>query len=80
MTVQVKDVVRNEQAAIKARLTVDASGRHDRLVSKNTRIEQVEGFNTHAFWAYFDCIVDEREIPLRYYESVNTYHLCIAEG
>src|ERR1019366_7882185 len=80
MTVQVKDVVRNEQAAIKARLIVDASGRHHRLVSKNTRIEQVKGFNSHAFWAYFDCVCDECDIPLRHYESVNTNHLCIAEG
>lgn len=78
--VQVKDIVRNEQAAVKARLIIDASGRHHRLVSKHTRIEQVEGFNTHAFWAYFDCIGDESEIPLRHYESVNTNHLCIPEG
>lgn len=80
VTFQVKDVVSNEKAPIKARLVVDASGRHHRLVSKNARIEKVEGFNTHAFWAYFDCISDESEIPLRHYESVNTNHLCIAEG
>lgn len=66
---------------LQAQLVIDATGRHHRLVSKSKhRIESVEGIQTNAFWAYFDCIGDEREIPLRNYESVNTNHICIPEG
>lgn len=80
MTLQVKDLGRDETSTIRSRLTIDASGRFHRLVSKHSRIEKVDGFNTSAFWAYFEQIGDESELPLRHYESVNTNHLCVAEG
>lgn len=81
MTVKVVDGASKGQESIQARLLVDASGRFHRFVSKaKHRIERPEGFNTHAFWAYWNCNVDESEIPLRDYESVNTNHICIPEG
>ncbi|KAH7357121.1 hypothetical protein BKA65DRAFT_392907 [Rhexocercosporidium sp. MPI-PUGE-AT-0058] len=79
-TVKVLDKESKEEESIKARLLVDASGRFHRFVSKSkSRVEQPE-FNTHGFWAYWECNVDEKEIPLRDYESVNTNHICIPEG
>lgn len=79
--VKVVDNASKEQELVMARLLIDASGRFHRFVSKaKHRIERPEGFNTHAFWAYWDCNVDEENIPLRDYESVNTNHICIPEG
>ncbi|KUJ06942.1 uncharacterized protein LY89DRAFT_767260 [Mollisia scopiformis] len=72
------------QEIIDTRLLIDATGRFHRFISKGKqrvqRPEGAEGFNTSAFWAYFDCPVDEKEIPLREYESVNTNHICVPEG
>ncbi|KAG4437834.1 hypothetical protein IFR05_006680 [Cadophora sp. M221] len=69
-----------EEESIEARRLVDASVRFHRFVSKSkSRIKRPE-FNTHAFWAYWECNVDEKDIPLRDYESVNTNHICIPEG
>ncbi|KAI9048555.1 hypothetical protein LZ554_007388 [Drepanopeziza brunnea f. sp. 'monogermtubi'] len=80
-TLKVLDGESNVQESINARLLVDASGRFHRFVSKaKHRIERLEGFNTHAYWAYWECDVDEKEIPLRQYQSVNTNHICIPEG
>ena len=80
-TVKVVDQKSKQQQSIEARLLVDASGRVHRFVSKaKHRIERPEGFNTHGFWAYWDCNVDESEIPLKDYESVNTNHICVPEG
>ncbi|KAL2073092.1 hypothetical protein VTL71DRAFT_10416 [Oculimacula yallundae] len=79
--VKVLNTATKEEKSVNARLLIDASGRFHRFVSKSKqRIERPEGFNTHAFWAYWDCNVDEKEIPLRDYESVNTNHICIPEG
>ncbi|KAF8850896.1 hypothetical protein BDZ45DRAFT_808786 [Acephala macrosclerotiorum] len=71
-----------KEESIAVRLTIDATGRFHRFVSKTkeVRIERPEGFNTHAFWGYFESDVDEKDIPLRDYESVNTNHICLPEG
>ena len=80
--VRVKDRETEERLDVKAELLIDATGRFHRFVSKTTkeRVERPEGLNTDAFWAYFECVGDESEIPLRHYESVNTNHICLPEG
>ncbi|KAL5323898.1 hypothetical protein ACEPPN_008440 [Leptodophora sp. 'Broadleaf-Isolate-01'] len=79
-TVKVLSKENKKEESIEARLLVDASGRFHRFVSKSkSRVERPE-FNTHAFWAYWECNVNEKDIPLRDYESVNTNHICIPEG
>jgi hypothetical protein len=80
MTVQVKDCATKCETTVQARLVIDASGRFHRFPSKRARIERLEGFNTHAFWAYWEVSEDEENIELRDYESVNTNHLCVPEG
>ncbi|KAK0100749.1 hypothetical protein ONS95_007199 [Cadophora gregata] len=81
VNVKFLDVETKKQESINARLIIDATGRFHRFASKaKHRIERPEGFNTHAFWAYWECNVDEEDIPLRDYESVNTNHICIPEG
>lgn len=80
MTLQVRDSATMIEESVDARLVVDATGRFHRFISKEARIERVEGFNTNAYWAYFECPGDESDIPLRQYESVNTNHICLPEG
>lgn len=65
---------------IHCRLVVDATGRFRRLASKEARLKRMMGWNTDAFWAYFDMPEDESQIPLKYFESCNTNHICLAEG
>ncbi|XMA13517.1 hypothetical protein WAI453_006308 [Rhynchosporium graminicola] len=80
-SVKVLSTESKKETSVDAKLLIDASGRFHRFVSKSKqRIERPEGFNTHAFWAYWECDVDEKDIPLRDYESVNTNHICIPEG
>lgn len=81
-TLKVLDKDTSKEDSIAARLVIDATGRFHRFVSKTkeVRIERPEGFNTNAFWGYFECDVDEKNIPLRDYESVNTNHICLPEG
>ncbi|ESZ93160.1 hypothetical protein SBOR_6439 [Sclerotinia borealis F-4128] len=80
VSIQVRDSETMREESVEARLVIDATGRFHRFISKEARIERVEGFNTNAYWAYFECPGDESEIPLRHYESVNTNHICLPEG
>ncbi|RAL60761.1 hypothetical protein DID88_009866 [Monilinia fructigena] len=68
------------EESIEARLVVDATGRFHRFISTEERIERMEGLNTNAYWAYFQCPGDEADVPLRHYESINTNHICLPEG
>ncbi|KAI1811299.1 hypothetical protein GGS20DRAFT_116005 [Poronia punctata] len=68
------------QNSIDTRLVVDATGRFRRFASKAAKSERMEGFNTDSFWAYFEMLGDEADMPLRHYESCHTNHICIAEG
>lgn len=79
-TVQVQDSETLAMESVDTRLVVDATGRFHRYISKEARIEKIEGFNTNAYWAYFECPGDEADIRLRHYESVNTNHICLPEG
>ncbi|KAM3077665.1 hypothetical protein ACMFMG_006993 [Clarireedia jacksonii] len=79
-SVPVRDCETSKEESVEARLLIDATGRFHRLVSNESRIEKVDGVNTHAFWAYFQQSGDESDIPLRNYESVNTNHICLPEG
>lgn len=79
-TVKFMDTQSKKEASINTQLLIDASGRFHRFVSKAKNSVERPEFNTHAFWAYWECNVDEKEIPLRDYESVNTNHICIPEG
>lgn len=63
-----------------ADLVIDATGRFRRFASKAARSRRFPGFNTDAFWAYFEMPGDEADIPLRHYESCHTNHICLAEG
>lgn len=78
--VQVKNNETNQESQIRAQLVVDATGRFRRLASKEARLKRFEGFNTDAFWAYFECPGDESDIPFSQYESCNTNHICLPEG
>lgn len=79
-SLKVQDVETKQQSTIQTRMTVDATGRFRRLTSKASRMKRFEGFNTNAFWAYFEEKADEKSIPLREYESCNTNHICLPEG
>ncbi|KAF7879492.1 hypothetical protein EAF04_000688 [Stromatinia cepivora] len=80
MSIQVRDSETMVEESVNSRLVIDATGRFHRFMSKEARIERVEGFNTNAYWAYFEQLGDESDIPLRHYESVNTNHICLPEG
>jgi flavin-dependent dehydrogenase len=67
-------------AHIDTKLVVDATGRFRRFASKVAKTERLGPFNTDSFWAYFEMVGDESDIPLRHYESCHTNHICIAEG
>lgn len=41
--------------SISTSLLVDATGRFRQQISKKARIKRFDGFNTDAFWAYYDC-------------------------
>ncbi|CAJ2500360.1 Uu.00g032130.m01.CDS01 [Anthostomella pinea] len=70
----------DDATTIRTNLLVDATGRFRRFASKASRKQILPGFNTDAFWAYFECPGDESEIPLPSYESCNTNHICLPEG
>ncbi|TFK35407.1 hypothetical protein BDQ12DRAFT_759546 [Crucibulum laeve] len=78
--VHVTEKATSAQKKIHSQLVVDATGRFRRFASKEARLKRIEGWNTDAFWAYFDMPGDESQIPLKYYESCNTNHICLAEG
>lgn len=63
-----------------ADLVIDATGRFRRFASKAGRSRRFPGFNTDAFWAYFEMPGDEADVPLRHYESCHTNHICLPEG
>lgn len=65
---------------VRAKFLVDATGRFRRLSSKVSRKRTLPGFNTDAFWAYFEFPGAESDIPLPHYESCNTNHICLPEG
>lgn len=65
---------------IKTKLLVDATGRFRRFASKKSHSNRFEGFNTDSFWAYFEMMGDESDLPFDNYESCHTNHICLAEG
>ena len=67
-------------ATVASSLLVDATGRFRQLTSKNAPTHRFEGFNCDAFWGYFTIPKDMSKIPFRFYEGVNTNHLCFPEG
>jgi len=68
------------ESVIDTKLVVDATGRFRRFASKAAKSEPLEKFNTDSFWAYFEMLGDESDMPLRHYESCHTNHICLAEG
>ncbi|KAM7191963.1 hypothetical protein V8F20_009087 [Naviculisporaceae sp. PSN 640] len=68
--------------SISTNLLVDATGRFRRLASKSSARTRFPGFNTDAFWAYFEETVssDSNDNPFPSYESCNTNHICLPEG
>lgn len=76
--VEVSDGI--NKRGIDTKFVVDATGRFRRFASKAARVKRLEGFNTDAFWAYFEMKGDEADIPLNMYESCHTNHICMAEG
>jgi flavin-dependent dehydrogenase len=79
-SLDVQNIETRQESTIHTRMTVDATGRFRRVASKVARLKRFEGFNTNAFWAYFEEKTDEKNIPLREYESCNTNHICLPEG
>ncbi|KAJ7695787.1 hypothetical protein B0H17DRAFT_1055565 [Mycena rosella] len=77
--VVVKDIDAAGRTGRSCKLVIDATGRFRRFASKEARVKRFEGWNTNAFWAYFEAD-DESTIPFRNYESCNTNHLCMPEG
>lgn len=78
--IEVQNNETKEKRGIKAKLVVDATGRFRRLASKESRLERFEGWNYHAFWAYFEKPGDESDFPLTHYGSCNTNHFSLAKG
>lgn len=66
--------------SINSSLLVDATGRFRRISSKASRKEKLPGFNTEAYWAYFDFNGSDSDVQLPHYETCNTNHICIPEG
>lgn len=69
----------NNGQHIRTKLLVDATGRFRRFASKEAH-KRFQGFNTDSFWAYFEMIGDETDMPFEHYESCHTNHICLAEG
>lgn len=78
--VRVNVVTDGEHLRVQAKLLVDATGRFRRFASKASRKRTLPGFNTDAFWAYFEFPGTDSDIPLPCYESCNTNHICLPEG
>ncbi|KAL3421231.1 hypothetical protein PVAG01_07676 [Phlyctema vagabunda] len=78
--VVVKNNLTNEQSHVKPRLVIDATGKFNHSAGQENRVKRFDGWNTHAYWAYFEGPEDESTIPLRYFESCNTNHICVPEG
>lgn len=78
--VRVQVVTNGESMQVRTKLLVDATGRFRRFASKAARKRTLPGFNTNAFWAYFEFPGNDSDINLPYYESCNTNHICLPEG
>ena len=78
--IPISNVETKEKKIVKANLVVDATGRFRRLASKQAMVQRFEGWNTDAFWAYFEETADETDVPLHHYETVFTNHICVPEG
>lgn len=78
--VRVEVVNDGENMSVSTKLLVDATGRFRRFASKASRKRTLPGFNTDAFWAYFEFPGTDSDIPLPCYESCNTNHICLPEG
>lgn len=78
--VRLEVIADGEITQVQTKLLVDATGRFRRFASKASRKRTLPGFNTDAFWAYFEFPGDESNIPLPCYESCNTNHICLPEG
>lgn len=79
-TVRLEVAKDGENMQVQTKLLVDATGRFRRFASKASRKRKLPGFNTDAFWAYFEFPGDDSDIPLPCYESCNTNHICLPEG
>ena len=79
--IPIKNVGAGTKLETKSPLVVDGTGRFRQIGSKFSRVKRFDGWNTDAFWAYFECH-NEAAIPdvLRYYEASHTNHLCFPEG
>lgn len=54
-SVPIKRVGADSAVEIKSPLVVDATGRFRQIGSKYSRVKRLDGWNTDAFWAYFEC-------------------------
>lgn len=67
--IPIKNVAAGTVKETKSPLVVDGTGRFRQIGSKFSRVKRFDGWNTDAFWAYFEChneagIPDVRISPL----------------
>ncbi|GLB44800.1 putative tryptophan halogenase [Lyophyllum shimeji] len=77
----IRSVDKTQQVVTKSRLVVDGTGRFRQYASKAARVKRFEGWNTDAFFGYFECN-DEPGISklLPHFEGGNTNHIVFPEG
>jgi hypothetical protein len=60
--IPIKNVAAGTSVETKSPLVVDGTGRFRQIGSKYSRVKRFDGWNTDAFWAYFEC-KDEDRLP-----------------
>jgi hypothetical protein len=60
--IPIKNVAAGTLVETKSSLVVDGTGRFRQIGSKYSRVKRFDGWNTDAFWAYFEC-KDEKRLP-----------------
>ncbi|KAF9503978.1 hypothetical protein BS47DRAFT_1374437 [Hydnum rufescens UP504] len=69
--IPIKNVSNKSEVVTRSPLLVDGTGRFRQYSSKVSRVKRFEGFNTDAFWGYWQC-EDE--------DASHTNHMCFPEG
>jgi hypothetical protein len=79
--IPIKNVGTGTKLEMKSPLVVDGTGRFRQISSKFSRVKRFDGWNTDAFWGYFECSnEDALSDVFRFYEACHTNHICFPEG
>ncbi|KAF9504504.1 hypothetical protein BS47DRAFT_1386223, partial [Hydnum rufescens UP504] len=79
--IPIKNVSNKSEVVTRSPLLVDGTGRFRQYSSKVSRVKRFEGFNTDAFWGYWQCEdEDGLEEHLKHFTASHTNHMCFPEG